>query len=335
VSKKEKYTSHEDSTDTPFCDYSYRPALVRHFFLAEAVIGIDEARAVIFSDDTSPMYDGSDPWDLGTGTALSIGSFFGGPGSLVIGGGSEVMAGSVSTDGVISVFEANSTLRVENLLSVGTPLPNNTTLNISGGGSVYSGTGLLRFGGAATVTGTDSLWSNTNGLMVGWSSVDFGISAGTLDVLDSGVASVTGDFSIDDLGVVNLDGGSLSIDGNFDNTQGGTVNFKDGTIAMGGGTFQAVPFTASGGDADFTIDSETASGLSRLVLQNGATADWSHLPLGAALRVGKLHRGQLEITSGATLRNPLSLIATGSGSDGTALVTGDGSEWTTNAMRVG
>ena len=109
------------------------------------------------------------------------------------------------------------------------------TLSVENGGSVTGTTGYLGYSstgdGTATVTGTDSSWTNSGGLYIGGSSSSAG-GTGTVSVLDGGTLSVGGATKIYSDSTLTL----------------GTGTFTSGGIVMEGGSIAASTPAGEEGD---------------------------------------------------------------------------------------
>ncbi len=199
----------------------------------------------------------------------------------------------------------------------------NGTLNLTSGGLASGYYGVLGHDagstGTATVSGSGSTWTNSNGMSVGSSGT------GTLTVSNSGTVSVAGPNSYiaanaGSTGTATIDGtGSTWTNAsglNVGNSGNGTLNITNGADVTN--TFGYIA---------------TQSGSTGTVTVNGAGSTWVNSGL---LAVGQGGTGSLSITNGGVVSNTFGEIGYSVGSTGTVLVSGTGSAWTnSNTVNVG
>ena len=196
------------------------------------------------------------------------------------------------------------------------------TLNLTSGGDLLYDTAYIGYQagstGAATVTGTGSVWSNTIGIYVGRAG------NGSLDINSGGLVIVSGTSYIGDdagsMGDATVDGaasrwtntGDLYVgnagNGSLNVTVGGDVSSDNGYI---------------GDDAGSTGD----------VTVEGADAVWTN---SGDLYVGNAGQGALNITASGDVSSYNGYIGDDAGSLGDATVDGAGSTWTNaSALYIG
>jgi T5SS/PEP-CTERM-associated repeat protein len=271
------------------------------------------------SNNVAAVIDSGSVWS--NGGSLYIGSS-GANNFLWIAAGGAVVAsnsfvGYTGTNNETLVSGQGSVWSSSGDLTVGWYGSSNT-VTITSGGAVYDNTGCVgcesssedTFGGnAALVTGTGSVWSNRNGLSVGYENFSgVGINAGnTLTISDggavySGGGEVTGPSSV----VVTGNGSVWSNSGELGFMNGFSENAL--TIADGGAVY-----SGSGRVAAFALVTGSGSvwsNTSELVL-NGSDEDGTF--------------GSLSISNGGAVYSASGEI---SGEDGSeVLVTGTGSVW--------
>jgi len=165
-----------------------------------------------------------------------------GEGTLTVAGGGSVsgfvgligdQSGSTGTVTVDGGTWANSAL-----LSVGHY--GEGTLEVTGGGQVSSTNAAIAYGdagpgaaatGKATVSGTDSTWTDSDSLYVG-GGLDLPGGTGELAVSDGGTVGVAQTLKVWGGGTVNLQAGGTIAADTFDHSHGGTLNFTGGTLAV-------------------------------------------------------------------------------------------------------
>ena len=203
----------------------------------------------------------------------------------------------------------------------------NGTLNVEAGGAVSNTYGYVgKYSGStgeATVTGADSEWTNSNSLTIGGHDSEVG-GSGTLNLYDSGLVTVLSTTKLWSTGIINLDGGSLTT-GSFNNTDLGTLNFHDGTLTVNGvgGSFDP-------GTTNFTIDGLAATDLPELAIANTASTTLSNLYVGSSTQ------GKLTVKTGGVVSGSVGYIGYSLGSNGTATVIDEGSQWNNSGpLRVG
>jgi T5SS/PEP-CTERM-associated repeat protein/autotransporter-associated beta strand protein len=199
----------------------------------------------------------------------------------------------------------------------------NGTLNLTSGGLASGYYGVLGHDagstGTATVSGSGSTWTNSNGMSVGSSGT------GTLTVSNGGAVSVTGPNSYiaanaGSTGTATIDGsGSTWTNAsglNVGNSGNGTLNITNGADVTNTYSYIA-----------------TQSGSSGTVSVDGTGSTWTNSGL---LAVGQGGSGTLTVSNGGAISSTEGYLGYASGSTGTGTVTGLGSEWTTsNNLVVG
>ena len=285
-------------------------------------VGTPAPAGVITTGDVSPGGAGThqDPWflrdDLYVGKLGRFGSLSITVGGQVVNTTGHIGYGTNST-GVATVTGSDSQWNNSENLYVGNEGAG--TLNVRYGGVVSNADGHIGYEadstGVATVTGANAQWNNSDDLWIGGNGSAAG-GAGTLNLYDSGLATVAGTTKLWETGTVYLDGGKLTT-GSFDNSDGGNFNFHDGTLTVNGagGVFNP-------GVDDFSINGNAADDASHLVIANTATTT-----LERNLAVGKTRAGFLSVESGGVVTNRNGYIGDDSGATGEATVTGPGSEW--------
>jgi T5SS/PEP-CTERM-associated repeat protein len=197
------------------------------------------------------------------------------------------------------------------------------TLTIAEGVAVTSGYGYLGYqagsAGMATVTGSGSTWTNNQGLFVG------NAGAGTLNILNGGVVTVTGTTYVaaggTATGAINFgaSGGTLTTQslyaGPAQFSGSGTIAARgmvsDGGVAFdaGHGLSQTLHWMGAGQNVTVNLDMSGAS---------GAVGD-----LGA----GYQGAGTLTIAEGVAVTSGNGYLGYKAGSTGMATVSGTGSTW--------
>jgi T5SS/PEP-CTERM-associated repeat protein len=193
----------------------------------------------------------------------------------------------------------------------------NGTLNIMDGGVVSNGWGFIGETedsvGTVTVTGEGSEWNNSGYLEVGYEG------EGTLNITDGGVVNATRDTSVarqpNSSGVINFDNGTLNTGGlfsSFSNLQGtGTIN-THGFISDVNLTF-ASPSSLS---QSFTLD-DPGQNISLNLDVDGT----------GSIGAGYEGTALLHISGGTLVRSGVGFLGYKAGSNGTAFVVGEGSQW--------
>lgn len=245
------------------------------------------------------------------------------------------------------------------------------TLALTEGGKVSNFNGYINraAGGSAvaTVSGTGSLWQNSNYLVVG----EYG--SGTLRVENGGKVTNAAGF----LGFYASGTGEATVTGTnsrWENSSGlmvgpqgqgflriengGTVTSPGGTVGSQAGSLGEVTVTGAGSLWENASQLQMGdSGNGTLIIQNGGTVtnDWGHIGrttggVGEAtvtgagslwqnaglLRVGYFGNGTLKIEDGGAVTNTAGTIGELTGSMGEATVTGAGSLWqNSDSLHVG
>ena len=313
-------------------------------------------------------------------TWTSIGNLFvglDGTGTLNIDNGGTVsnfqstIGNHAGSEGTTTVKGATSTWTNNGNLFIG--VDGTGTLNIEDGGAVAvkHADGFIGFRagstGTATVTGTNSTWTDTDDLRVGGFS-----GTGTLNIEDGGnvdsrngfigadtrshgTAIVTGSGSTwinrnvlfvggsstapdPSTGELNVrDGGEISVANTLKIWGTGTVNLLDGNIntkffeVVAGGTFSHTGGTLTVTDgtlSDGNVDTYVIDGA------DNPTVDLNNASLNLGtrhIRVGDKDQGTLNIRNGGAVSNHIGFIGTQAGSMGAATITGTGSTWTQNS----
>jgi T5SS/PEP-CTERM-associated repeat protein len=195
-------------------------------------------------------------------------------------------------------------------------IQNGGTVNSAGGGSVGSSAGSL---GTVTVTGAGSAWNNSpgGGLNIG----SFG--SGTLTIANGGTVTNTTAVTANigngagSQGAVTVTGAgstwSNSSGVNIGNGGRGTLTIADGgTVTDGAGAIGGAP------------------GSQGVVTVTGAGSTWTNT---ATLLVGGNANGTLTIAAGGTVTSvggAIGIGGAGFGSQGTVLITGQGSGWSSS-----
>ncbi len=207
----------------------------------------------------------------------------------------------------------------------------NGTLTVEDGGTVSSGHGIIGVvaasTGMATVTGPGSQWINSNNLVVG--------SAGTGALTVSGGGSVSANaYAI--VGDVDKSNGTLLVE------SGGTLSAANGIVGNLAGSVGSATVTGGGSRWDST---------EQLVVGNisaGSLTISDHSEVNSArarIGNGSDSTGMLLINSGGILNSTGSgtmdrvgaisgMLGNHVNSDGAAIVTGPGSQWTNGAVLV-
>jgi len=272
---------------------------------------------------------------FGTGGSLNLtvdpnaqlGAGYGGMGSLQIADGVKV-ASSVGylgyrtgATGTATVTGEGSKWSNSGELTVGNNNKSSGTLNVGAGGQVSNTTGYLGHepgsSGDATVTGTNSKWTNGGSLYVG----HFG--SGTLNVEAGGQVSSTYGY----LGSYFGSTGTAKVTGADSKwTNSGILRvgyYGNGTLKVEAGA------EVSSGTGIIGDDSRCSG----TVTVTGTGSRWTD---SGNLRVGSLGKGTLSITDGGSVSDATAYIGDRSAATGTVLVEGADSVWTTTgSMYVG
>jgi outer membrane autotransporter protein len=167
--------------------------------------------------------------------------------------------------------------------------------------------------GEVTVVNQDSVWFNTNALLVGASGT------GTLTILDG--ASVS-----NGTGIVGLDAGSSGLV--TVNGKSGNVNSKwtnNGDLIIGGDGAGTLVITNAGNVFNNIGTLGASAGSTGAATVDGAGSTWANAQ---ELVVGSGGAGTLVISNGGTVTNTDAAIGVSAGSVGKVTVTGAGSAWT-------
>jgi len=214
--------------------------------------------------------------------------------------------------GVVTVTGGGSVWTNSGELYVG--LSGDGTLTVADGGSIFNvnGNGIVGTGsgstGSSMVTGSGSVWSNSNDLIVGLSG------AGTLTVADGGSVYNT-------LGTVGYSSGST---GSALVTGSGSVWSNSGELVVGGYGNGALTVADGGSVYNSQGYVGSSSGSTGLVTVTGSNSVWSN---SGFLAVGLSGAGTLTVADGGSVYNALGYVGNNSGSTGSVLVTGSGSVW--------
>ena len=241
------------------------------------------------------------------------------------------------------------------------------------GGALSNTTGLISNApsstSVATVSGTNSVWTNSSDLTVGNNgtatlnvndggmvsslSGEIGSGSGTGTVTITGTNSLwdTGslyvggsDFAPGGTGTLNVNGGGqVDVGGEFKVWNNGTVNLTGSGItansidvSLGTLNFTDGILTVDGGSfvnagPDLIVDSVVPGANPTLVLTNGATANFA-----GDVHVGSAGGGTLNLLAGSTVTNTRGTIDGESGKTSTVMVSGTNSLWTSlEDLRVG
>jgi T5SS/PEP-CTERM-associated repeat protein len=304
-----------------------------------------------------------------------------GTGMLTIQDGGSVITkngsiGSNSTsNGTATVNGANSTWTNNQLLFVG--FIGRGTLSIQNGGSVSNISGYIGYltgsnsNGSATVNGTNSIWTNSSSLYVGYNS------AGTLSIQNGGSVSNTfgyigyttgsnGSATVSGANSIWTNSQSLYIGGTSTNSGGsGALTISNGgkvtvagttkiwnsdTVTVNGGTLSTGSLDRTLGTFNFhdgfvkvNGGSYTQAGTMLMVNANAAgktpmlelNGNGTHSAI-SEVRIGDNMNGSLTVSGGRKLTNTgVANLGYLSGSNGTTTVTGTGSEWINTGTTVG
>ena len=245
-------------------------------------------------------------------------------------------------------------------------------LEIADAGVVSNTSGYIGYesgsGGAVTVSGAGSTWTNSEGLCIGR------YGNGTLTIADGGLVEVVGDTYTakyaDSAGVVNFDNGTLTTGGFLGVVSGtGTINTKglvidaDLLFDTNHGLTQTATLDGPGRNIKVNLDVDGSRsmgvgyggngsmqildgltvpstsgylgyqfGSTGVVTVSGAESAWIHNDL----YVGYGGDGRLEITSGAAVMSKRSYIGYETGSTGVVTVDQTGSTWySSDSVHIG
>ena len=272
----------------------------------------------------APLNSGLSVGNLGTGqlTVSTGGLLIGSPkiavggganGTLVINNGGDIIASDVTIaalsghTGAATITGASSSLLAA-ALHVGKAASG--TLDILASGRVDSSSGTIASAagitGTVNVDGTNSQWNDSGELKIG------NAGAGTLNITAGGKVQDTNGFIAFDGG-----GGTVLVSGaNSQWINSGVVQvglFGKGTLTISDGGFVKC---ANGNVGGFNHNG--------VALVSGAGSSWD----AGFINVGFVDgTGQLTIEKGASISSTEGSIGAGSGSNGTANVTGVGSTW--------
>ena len=262
------------------------------------------------------------------GTALNLAVGQNGTGRLTIQSGGTVtdVFGAVGnlpgSQGTVTVSGAGSTwTNIGNVvvggLGTGTlTIQNGGTVNSAGGGSIGSSAGSQ---GTVTVTGAGSAWNNSpgGGLNIG----SFG--SGTLTIANGGMVINNTAFTAN-IGNGAGSQGTVTVTGagsTWSNSSGVIIgNLGTGTLTIADGGTLTDGMGAVGG----------APGSQGVVTVTGAGSTWTNT---ATLLVGGNANGTLTIAAGGTVTSvggAIGIGGAGFGSQGTVLITGQGSSWSSS-----
>ncbi|MCC2610996.1 autotransporter domain-containing protein [Neorhizobium petrolearium] len=323
------------------------------------------AQSVTTSGEVNPSPATSPVWNVGG--ELHVGDVGVGSlvleGGGVVNNTSASVGNQAGSSGMATVIGHGSTWTNNGYVSIG--YFGSGTLNIEGGGTVNTTYGYIGANSGSTgttiVTGNGSTWHNTGSLTIGQSG------NGTLSIEDGGVVDNTigyVGFSPHSIGRVTVVGAgstwSNSQDlyvghfgyGTLDIEAGGTVNNKYGyigaksgstgiaTVTGTGSTWTMVDDLAVGDGGAGTLSVEaagqvrsgfgyvgTGSGAEGRVTVTGTGSQWT---AAHSLFVGDAGgSGWLLIADGGSVANGYAVIGsgTGTGTDGTVIVTGAHSKW--------
>jgi T5SS/PEP-CTERM-associated repeat protein len=338
-------------------------------FVAAGVMPVPGAQAGITA--TGGVTPTTDPttWDGSTSPYIGTGS----DGTLTIDGGSTLTTGCVSTGnknvlGTISVDGTGSSWTFNGLTSY-----NGTTVfNITNGATVTS-TGAMNMGGyrgsgtfnvdgvGSTLTGGLNLGGTptgkgylnvTNGGTVNSNGVYIYRGAATTDGAGStwniGGDLIIGQYDPSSLNVLN--GSTVNVTGTLSLYSTSSVTFGDsgGTLKVrtiaasssqftGTGTIIAINYLSDFGD--LVLDAAHTPTIQTVDTWNGTGQNIAIKvnPMdGGDLAVGYRNAGSLTVADGRTLASSIGYIGYNAGVNGTATVTGSGSNWTmSGALTVG
>lgn len=278
------------------------------------------AQQVIGGNDTE-IVDGSDPGGTGPGTQpspwtinndLVVGDQSGDDAALVIRNGGTVgndkgvLGLDIGAEGTVTVTGAGSAWSNSDDLYIG--FDGTGTLSIDDGGAVDNVNGYIGyFSGAAsgrvTVTGSGSIWTNSQDLTIGDSG------AGTLIISNGGtVNSASGYISNDSsaFGEVIVTGAN-SLWSNSTDVSVGEAGVGALTISNGGSV------TASDGYVGFSVNGNG------VVSVTGTGSSWAN---SGALFVGLFGSGSVTVDSGGTVSASEVILADDSGATGTMEIAG-------------
>lgn len=329
-------------------------------------------RGLVFDHDSTVTLTGTQTTlSFGSGGTLSLdldgstgtlGVGYRGNGTLLIQGGAEITSGRGEI-GTLAGSNGNLTISGENTswtINNGSPRTVNMmvvgqggtgTLRVETGALLHNESGYIGFfngsSGSATVTGADSVWTNTRDLYVGF------LGDGNLAVEAGGVVSVgrtlftslnhldgNGEINTKGLVVDNYDlefnserGPSQTISFGSDSEDLGSLHLTmDGTGGLGAGYRSQGSLTIQDG---LTIQSSAGwlgyrDGSEGVALVSGAGTKWE---IGGSLFVGHFGQGELTIENGAVVQNTFANIGD-KGGTGVVVVSGAGSEWNNTQVRI-
>ena len=225
------------------------------------------------------------------------------------------------------------------------------TLRVEAGASLHNESGYIGFdngsSGSATVTGTDSVWTNTRDLYVGFRGAgDLTVEAGGLVHVDrtlfTSLNHLYGNGVINTKGLVvdnyhlefnSVRGPSQTISFGSDPGDLGSLHLTmDGTGGLGAGYRSQGSLTIQDG---LTIQSSVGwlgywDGSEGVALVSGNDSRWE---IGGSLFVGFSGRGELKIENGAVVQNTFANIGD-MGGTGEVVVSGAGSQWNNTQVRI-
>jgi T5SS/PEP-CTERM-associated repeat protein len=268
-------------------------------------------------------------WDAGTGNWSTAGNWdpaqepVAGDGIRIDNGGTAQITTGNDEAGSYCYLGTNSA-------DTGTLAMSGGSLDCSSSFKVgYNGEGTLNLSGGilSNILSTVGERSGATGTVIisgsgSWEAVSLYLGGTSSAAGGQGSVSVTGgDITLTDTlklwestDTLTLDGGMITTE-NFDSSLG-TFNHHDGTLTVSGGSF-------SDGESHLNIDGD-ADGNPHLVLDDIGSFGSSY----GAVSVGGADQGKLTVSGGTVLANSGSgYLGEFTGSAGTVLVTGSGSQW--------
>ena len=302
---------------------------------------VNNARAILGerSSATGSILVSGEGSSWNSSSYIDIGNF--GNGILNVESGGRVTNTSTSiadfrgSTGTVTVTGIGS--RLESLGSVYAGNWGYGTLDVSDGGVVSGFGGSIGHDrestGVATITGAGSAWNimeHNNTVLQSEMYIAFD-GNGTLNVLDGGVVNVEGDTIV---GYTNAATGVINFENSTLNTQGFRAAVAD---LRGTGTINARGLVS---DVDLVFDAthglQQQFHLQKFPDQN-ITLNLDMTPIDRKLELGVGKRGSasLRIADGVVMHNSNGRLGDHSGSSGTAIVTGAGTQWQIGGIEVG
>ncbi len=249
-----------------------------------------------------------------------------------------VIGNAATGNGAATISGADSVLSLTDYLFVGSF--GSGALNVQAGGNVTSRTGYVGANsgsiGAVVISGSNSQWSVTENLYLAGRETTAG-GPGSLTVTDGGSLVVGGTLKLWSNGTLTIGSGGHVTARNFDKSVG-TLALNDGTFTVSGGVFTHTLGTGKANNI-LVVNGAMPTDVPTLELASGATAVGVE-----ALVIGSTGQGRLILAGGAVLSTVGTVTNLGSiagysvargqvflglapGSNGTASITGAGSQW--------